>query len=91
MALFFLFFDEVSLHLPIAGRLSEKTRAENRTRTCLTASRRTTNWATTPRSILRHAATYEPHRTLNILVLPNSIKQNEKVVTYTFKGQPLLL
>ncbi len=43
-------FAEVSLHIFIAGQLSGKTslwcRAENRTRACLTASRRSINWAT---------------------------------------------
>ncbi len=42
-------FAEVSLHLFIALKLSGKTslwcRVENRTRACLTASRRSTNWA----------------------------------------------
>ncbi len=43
-------FAEVYLHIFIAGQLSGKTslwcRAENQTRACLTASRRSSNWAT---------------------------------------------
>jgi hypothetical protein len=43
-------FAELPLHLLLAGQLSEKnllvSRAGNRTRDCLTPSRRTTNWAT---------------------------------------------
>ncbi len=57
-------FAEASLHILIACVLSGETslwgRAENRTRACLTASRRAANWAMPPHSQLSHAAPQLP-------------------------------
>ncbi len=59
-------FAEASLHLFIALKLSGKASlwcwAENRTRACLTASRRSTNWATPHH--LSNAAPSEQRRTI---------------------------
>ncbi len=65
-------FAEVPLHLLIAGQLSGCW-AENRTRACRTASRRTTNWATShlklshaaPKIELRRTLKFDLRRTLN--------------------------
>ncbi len=58
-------FAEVYLHIFIAGQLSGKTslwcRAENRTRACLTARRRSTNWATPHHAEQRRTIWATPH------------------------------
>ncbi len=51
-----------SLLESLVGRPSLWCRAENRTRACLTASRRATNWAT--QHHVSHAAPCEPRRTI---------------------------